>query len=239
MRFAGVIVGMVVAAILLGLLALTRLLVPEPPMTQLEIREVELASLPDPPPPPPEDPPPEDPPPPPALVEISAVPDASRIAMPKANAPRDLTLPVDPFALDLAPAPLPKPAPRKVVRQTRPAVTAPTPAPRKAKPKPAPPAPAKSHYQVGELDGKPRLLRHGSAVFPSSLARRGVTSGTVVFEVELSTGGSVRVRRVVSATDNDLVAAARRVAKSAKFTAPKRQGRPVKAILNWPITIRK
>ena len=106
------------------------------------------------------------------------------------------------------------------------------------------PAPAralavKSHYQANELDGTPRLLRHGSASFPSSLARQGVTRGTVTFEVELSTSGSVSIRRVASSTHPELVAAARRVASGARFTPPKKNGQPVKAIMRWPIVIEK
>ena len=104
---------------------------------------------------------------------------------------------------------------------------------------PAPPPVAKSHYSTSELDGTPRLLRHGSATFPSSLARQGVSRGTVVFEVELSTEGSVSVRRVVSSTHTELVEPARRVASCARFTPPKRNGEAVKAIMRWPIIIEK
>ncbi len=147
----------------------------------------------------------------------------------------DITLPVEDFHADLAPAPLP---------------VAPTPKPvrvdhskqffkKEQNYKPAPPPVAKSHYSTSELDGTPRLLRHGSATFPSSLARKGVSRGTVVFEVELSTSGSVSVRSVVSSTHPELVAPARRVAASARFTPPKRNGEAVKAIMRWPIIIEK
>ena len=98
---------------------------------------------------------------------------------------------------------------------------------------------ANSQYGISELDGTPRLLRHGSAAFPSSLARQGVSRGTVVFEVELSTSGSVIVRSVVSSTHPELVAPARRVASGARFTPPKRNGKAVKAIMRWPIIIEK
>ena len=85
----------------------------------------------------------------------------------------------------------------------------------------------------------PQLLAHGSAVFPSSLARRGVRRGTVVLEVEIATSGAVRVRRVVSSTHPELVAPARRVAAGARFTPPKHRGKVVKAVMRWPITIQK
>ncbi|MEP4078253.1 energy transducer TonB [Haloferula sp.] len=234
MKLPSAVVGIVVAGMLLALLGLTRLLVPSGEVKELEIREIEISALPEPPPPPPEEPPPDAPPPPPSLTEISEVPDPTRVPVPKAEVPMDLTAPVDPFFTDIKPAPLPKPVVRKAP---------PKPASRSvSKPKAVrpPPAPvAKSYYGVSELDGKPRLLRHGSAAFPSSLARKGVTSGTVTFEVELSTSGSVKIRRTVSATHQELVSPARRVASSARFTPPTRGGQRVKAVMRWPITIRK
>ena len=233
MRFSGTIVGILMAGALLALLGLTRLLVPVQKTVDLEIREIDITTLPEPPPPPPEEPPPEAPPPPPSLTQISQVPDPTRVAVPKADVPLDLKMPVDSFFTDVEPAPLPQPVVRKAPPAPRPKPT--------VQPRPkAPPAPvAKSHYSIGELDGKPRLIRHGSAQFPSSLARRGVSQGTVVFEVELSERGRVSVRRVISASHSELVAPARRIASSASFTAPTRRGQRVKAIMRWPITLRK
>lgn len=236
MKIANLSIGLAVAALLLALLGLTRLLVPEMDVPELEIREIDLSTVPEPPPPPPEEPPPDAPPPPPSLTTVTDVPDPTRVPVPKADVPLDLSMPVDPFFTDVEPAPLPQP----VVRKARPK-PAPTPAKPSPRPRPkAPPAPvAKSHYNVRELDGKPRLIRAGSAAFPSSLARRGVNQGTVVFEVELSTSGSVRVRRTLSSTHSELVSAARRVASGSRFTAPTRNGQRVRAIMRWPITIRR
>ncbi|MFC7338330.1 energy transducer TonB [Haloferula chungangensis] len=238
MRLPSTVVGIVIAGMLLAVLGLARLLVPEVKEAELELREVEISALPEPPPPPPEEPPPDAPPPPPALTEVTHIPDPTRVPVPKAELPMDLTMPVDPFFTEVEVAPLPQPKPQPVRRRP---VAKPQPSSRPSTTtKPRPPAPvAKSHYNISELDGKPRLIRHGSAVFPSSLARKGVTSGTVVFEVELSTSGSVSIRRVISSTHADLVSAARRVASSAKFTSPTRNGQRVKAIMRWPVTIRK
>lgn len=234
MKLPSAVVGIVVAGMLLALLGLTRLLVPDGMVEELEIREVEISALPEPPPPPPAEPPPDAPPPPPSLTELSELPDPTRVPVPKAEMPMDLKLPVDPFFTDVEPAPLPKP----VVRREPPRVSA-KPATKPAAVRPPPAPVAKSYYNIGELDGKPRLLRHGSAAFPSSLARQGVTSGTVTFEVELSTSGGVSIRRVVSSSHPDLVSPARRVAASARFTPPTRGGQRVKAVMRWPITIRK
>ncbi len=226
-------IGIGMAALLLVVLALTRWWVTEVKIVDIDLREVELAAPEEPPPPPEEEPPPEVPPP-PSLSEVSEVPDPTRVPIPKAEVPLDVRMPVDTFFADVAPSPLPQPV---VVRRPAPAPSRPAAPVRR--PTPPPPPKAKSHYSMNELDSRPRLLRHGSAVFPSSLARRGVTSGTVTFEVELSQSGGVSVRRVVSSSHSELVGPARRVASGARFTRPTKNGKPVKAIMRWPITIRK
>ena len=219
---------------MLAVLGFARIFVVSADVPDLTIREVQTVLFDPPPPPPPmEEQPPDAPPPPPTLTNLSTLPDPSRVPVPQADVPMDITLPVENFYTDLAPAPLPtasKPfehskqffKKEQNYRRT-----------------PPPPPIAKSHYSTSELDGTPRLLRHGSATFPSSLARQGVSRGTVVLEVELSTSGSVSVRRVVSSTHPELVAPARRVAASARFTPPKRNGEAVKAIMRWPIIIEK
>ena len=234
MNFKSTVIGLAASAFLLAVLGFARIFVVSADVPDLTIREVQTVLFDPPPPPPPmEEQPPDAPPPPPTLTNLSTLPDPSRVPVPQADVPMDITLPVENFYTDLAPAPLPtasKPfehskqffKKEQNYRRT-----------------PPPPPIAKSHYSTSELDGTPRLLRHGSATFPSSLARQGVSRGTVVFEVELSTSGSVSVRRVVSSTHPELVAPARHVAASARFTPPKRNGEAVKAIMRWPIIIEK
>jgi periplasmic protein TonB len=235
LNFKSTIIGLAASALLLAVLGFARIFVVSADVPDLAIREIEVTFEPPPPPPPPEEPPPDAPPPPPTLTNLSTLPDPSRVPIPQADLPMDITMPVENFHADLAPAPLPvAPEPIRTkhpqqffkkeenYRRT-----------------PPPPPVAKSHYDANELDGTPRLLRHGSATFPASLAGQGVSRGTVVLEVELSTAGSVSVRRVVSSTHPDLVAPARRVASGARFTPPKRNGEAVKAIMRWPIIIEK
>jgi protein TonB len=236
LKFKSTIIGLAASALLLALLAFARIFVVTAEVPDLSIREVETVIFdPPPPPPPPEEPPTDAPPPPaPTLTNLSTLPDPSRVPIPQADVPMDITMPVETFHTDLAPAPLPiSPEPVRVDHSKQFFK-------KEQNYKPAPPPPvAKSHYSTSELDGNPRLLRHGSATFPSSLARKGISRGTVVLEVELSTSGSVSVRRVISSTHPELVAQARRVAASARFTPPKRNGQAVKAIMRWPIIIEK
>jgi len=230
------IIGILASAFLLAVLGLARLFVVDPNVPDLEIREIETIVFEPPPPPPPQETPPTAPPPPPALTSVSSLPDPTRVPIPQAQVPMDITAPVENFFTDLAPAPLPvapKPSP------PRPRSSSEQLFKKEENYRPAPTPVKKSIYDSSELDGTPRLLRHGSASFPSSLARKGVRSGTVVFEVELSTSGSVSIRRVVSSTHPELVDPARRVASGARFTQPMHNGKPVKAVMRWPITIQK
>jgi protein TonB len=217
--------GVISAAAVLLLLVAARMLVARAEISDLEIREIEISTEPEPPPPPPPEEPPPLQPPPPALTQVEAVADPLRVPVPKADAPVDVTMPVDAFFTEIAPAPLP------VTERPRSSPSATRPAP----PKPV----AKSRFSLSELDGRPRLLRHPSVAFPRELASRGVRSGTVVLEVELSTSGSVSVRKVLSTSHPELVAPARRVAAGSRFTSPKRNGQPVKAVMRWPITIQQ
>jgi TonB family protein len=234
LNFKSTIIGLAASALMLALLGFARIFVVSADVPDLTIREVQTVLFDPPPPPPPmEEQPPDAPPPPPTLTNLSTLPDPSRVPVPQADVPMDITLPVENFYTDLAPAPLPT-ASKPVVHSKQFFKKE-----QNYRRTPPPPPIAKSHYSTSELDGTPRLLRHGSTTFPSSLARQGVSRGTVVLEVELSTSGAVSVRRVVSSTHPELVAPARGVASSARFTPPKRNGEAVKAIMRWPIIIEK
>ncbi len=83
----------------------------------------------------------------------------------------------------------------------------------------------KSSYPPSRLDSKPRMLRQGRFTWPRGV--RG-TKGSVALLLEIGVSGKVRVVRVISTTDAKLVNAARRVASNSRFTAPKYKGVAVK-----------
>jgi protein TonB len=233
MHFRSILIGLVAAGALVCVLAISRLMVAEQESPDLIVRELDVieAEPPPPPPPPPDEPPPE-PPPTPAIAELADTPDPTLVPVPRAEIPLDVRMPVDTFFSDLPPAPLP-------VATAPPPRADPPPLQPPPKRPPPPPPPVRDSYSVGELDATPRLLRHGSAAFPAALARRGVNSGTVVLEVSLSPRGAVSVRRVITSTHPELVDGARRIAASARFTPPTRNGQAVTAVMRWPITINR
>ena len=234
MKLKSIILGIAVTTVLLGVLVATRMMVLSTKVAEFEIREIETVSLPEPPPPPQEEPVDEDipPPPPPALADLAVSPELSQPALPVVNMLVNPRLAVDTFFTDQPPAPLPvvsRPKPRPVAKPTMKAPVRPT-------IKQAPPKP-KSQYSLGELDKKPRLVRNPSVTFPRSI--RNATSGRVVVRVAILPSGKSQFLSVSSSTHPELIPLARRIANGSRFTPPTRQGKAVKAVMTWPITIKK
>jgi len=232
-KLKSIFLGIASVAVLLALLVATRMMVLRDDTPEFEIREIDTVSLPEPPPPPAEEIP-EDlpPPPPPALADLRVSQDVSQPAMPVVPLKIDPRLAVDTFFTDAPPSPLPavqRPKPRPV---TKPRIKA----PRRPRLKPAPPKP-KSQYALGELDQKPRLLHNPSVTFPRSI--RSTNRGRVLVRVAIFPSGKSRYLSLISSTHPALVPLARRIANGSRFTPPMRHGKPVKAVMTWPIIIKK
>lgn len=234
MSLKSISLGIAFTAVLLAVLVATRLMVLTPVEHEFEIREVETVSLPEPPSPPAETLPVEKtpPPPPPALVDLRSTPDVSQVALTISHQSVDPRLSIDTFFTDQTPAPLPVIA--KPVPETRPEISIKsptTPTMDSAAPEPI------SEYSLGELDQQPRLLRNPSVVFPRSI--RDADSGRVVVRVAILPSGRSEFVSVVSSTHDELIPLAQRIAEGSRFTPPTRQGKAVKAVMTWPITIKK
>lgn len=234
MTFKSIITGIAITAVLLAMLVATRLMVLSPVEHEFEIREIETVTLPEPPSPPEQQLPSEDvpPPPPPALTNLRPALDMTQPVLLVNNQIVDPRLSIDTFFVDQPPAPL-----AEKLEVVRPVVTEST---IKAKPQPqvspALPQP-KSEYSLGELDQQPKLLRYPSVIFPRSI--KDANSGSVVVRVAISASGRSDFVSVVSSTHDDLVPLAKRIASGSRFTPPTRQGKAVKAVMTWPITIKK
>lgn len=235
------IAALLLTLLLLGFLVLLRVL-NAPAAPDQELRRVEVAperALPPPPPPPPAPPDtPDAPPPPPAPVPLPRLElrlDDSVPALKASVDPlQDVRLDVSMFDLEVRSAPsLARPGP--VAPRSSPKIAS-GPSPQVAALSTAPPM--RSTYDAGELDGTPRLRNHPSASFPAELLRQGIREGRVVLEVQISTSGSVSVRRVLSSNHPLFSEKARAIASGARFTTPTKNGRPVTAIYRWPIVIR-
>lgn len=234
MKIASIVLGSAVTAVLLLALVVTRLMVLVPVKEEIEIRDVETVTLPEPPVPPVEEIPEEDVPPPPplAVTDLRITENLSQPALPVALTKVDPRLAVDTFFTDQLPAPLPtfaKPRPRPVVKRSSPKPKRPT--IKRQLPKP------KSEYALSELDRKPRLIRNPSVTFPRNI--RDARSGRVVVRVAILPSGRSQYLSTISSTHSALLPLARRIANGSRFTSPTRHGKPVRAVMIWPIIIKK
>jgi TonB family protein len=223
-----IITGSVITAILVSVLAATRLIKVESDAPDLLLYEIEEITMTPPPEPPVEEELEEEeesvetlPQAPIPALDLIADASIDSAPLPLTTATFDPSLAVDPFAIDREPSELPvakapsRPQPTKIG----------TAKPRMIKP-PAPPRESvKSHYTPSDLDRNPQELRKGSFTWPSNA--RG-SSGSVKLLLEINTSGQVTVISVLSSTDPILINAAKRVASNSRFTSPTYQGKPVK-----------
>jgi len=234
MFLKSIFTGTLITAILVSVLAATRLMDNHSEVPDLTIYEIETITMSA-----PEEPPLEEeleeeiaeslPQAPIPALDLISDPTTDSVALPLTTATFDPELSVSSFEIDREPAELPvakiaKPQPKrskakKYVPSSKP----------KVKSRPKPPAPprevVKSHYSSGELDSTPRALRQGSFHWP--LSAKG-TTGTVKLLLEINTSGRVKVLSVLSSTDPKLVSPAKRVATGSRYTSPTYRGRPVK-----------
>jgi len=235
-----VMTGVAVTVILISVLAASRLIREQAVDDKQEIVEIETLINPEEEPPleeledePQEEEVVEDITPPIPALDLMISPELDAPALPISSVKFNPTMSVDIMAIDRAPAPLPV---KKVVRKIAPKKVKPkAKAKPKYKPKPTPkptpkpkykPPTLKSYYQPSELDGRPREIRQGSFTWPS---RAKGTSGTVSLYIEISSSGRVTVLSVRSSTDPALSEAAKKLARSSRYTAPKKNGKAVKA----------
>jgi TonB family protein len=97
---------------------------------------------------------------------------------------------------------------------------------------------ASSLFSSSELDGQPRLLNRPNVMYPPNLRKKGVEEGRVVLEVMINGAGKVTVRRVISSSLPDFIPTAKSFASRARFSPPKKDGRIVNAVFNWPLLFR-
>ena len=166
------------------------------------------------------------------------------LSFPQVDLAQPLDVEIEVFQPSRAPAELSAPNPQKTISKpttkpiTKPLASVKKPSQTSSK---APPRRIEAEIQsvspvgIGDLDGKPTLVRRGRLVWPRSL--RSIRPGVVTLRVELDTKGRVRVLNVISSPHPALSAAAKKFASSCRYTVPRQAGVPVKARFPWPIQI--
>ena len=226
------LVGRFASAVFLVLLLLTFMILMRlldakrlPERTIRTMETVDELALPPPPPleiqltPPP-------PPPPPSLPRLEIeIEDISQPLVATLDPQIDLTMKNVEFELESIPVDQPD-----VLAVKIPVDAIPSP---KILPKPV----IRGPVSIGDLDSRPRLINRPSTRYPSALLRRGIRIGNVVLEVTISTNGRVKVRNVLSSSHPELTKMATSFASRARFSIPKKDGKPVEAIYRWPMTL--
>lgn len=97
---------------------------------------------------------------------------------------------------------------------------------------------AQMTFASADLDTQPKLVNKPTVTFPASQRKAGITQAKVVLEVLISSGGVVTVKRVLESPHDEFTAMARSFATRARFTPPKKDGRPVNALFRWPLILK-
>lgn len=101
------------------------------------------------------------------------------------------------------------------------------------------PSRARMVFTLSDLDSKPKIIsRPNFSRFPKSLSEQGVKEGKVKLEVYITSTGTIRVRRMVDCTHEELVEIARSIASKSRFTPPQKDAREVESVFYWTLVIR-
>ena len=92
-----------------------------------------------------------------------------------------------------------------------------------------------SGFGLSELDEKPRLLTRPMVRFPQNLRERGISRVFVELDVMIDEGGRVFLREILKNPHPQLNSEIRTLLQRVRFTAPKKSGRPVRAVFIWPV----
>lgn len=92
-------------------------------------------------------------------------------------------------------------------------------------------------FGFDQLDQIPHITGYGRIKYPRSLQRRGV-EGYVELLIVIDPSGRVEVRKVLSYSHREFIAAAKAGAAATRFSPPLRNGQPVRAQYAWKIEFR-
>ncbi len=227
MKLRNVIAGILITALLVVGLAVTRLLKYRQAEEVVELNEIEMVQLEKPPEPKdfeePEPEPLEQPP--PAFEDLCPVVDMQSLQLPSADVPVPINFESDLFSMEPFVV-----AQAKATAQPKPKVKRRPSKPRSTKPKP------KKPLRLGDLDAMPTKVKTGRLRWPSTSRSKMLHAK---LKVEINETGRLRLIQIVSIGDEKLRSQMPSFVRSTRFTPPTKYGKPVKAVFIWPISIKK
>ncbi len=90
-------------------------------------------------------------------------------------------------------------------------------------------------FGLNELDNIPRLLTSLKIKYPPSLVRKGIRRIDIQLDVLIDESGKVILRKIVRNPHPEFESIIQKLIKKARFTAPRKNGMPVRATFNWPL----
>lgn len=93
-------------------------------------------------------------------------------------------------------------------------------------------------FAINELDGQPRLLTPVRIEFTPEMKRDGVREILVKLHVVIDISGKVHLKAIKDNPYPKLNYGLKQLIARARFSAPKRQGKPVQAEFIWPLMLK-
>ena len=94
-------------------------------------------------------------------------------------------------------------------------------------------------FGLGELDSVPVLLTKINAVFPRSLARKGITEAKVALDIFIDEQGTVSLIAIKEMPYKELLDSINKIIRTSRFSIPTKNNQPVRARFIWPVEFKK
>lgn len=93
-------------------------------------------------------------------------------------------------------------------------------------------------FELNDLDSFPNLLTPLRVKLPTSLSRRGVNNVLIKLDVVIDIDGQVKLLNIVENPYPELNSEINKMVRNSRFSAPQKDGAPVRARFIWPIEIK-
>ena len=94
-------------------------------------------------------------------------------------------------------------------------------------------------FGLGELDSVPVLLTQIKAIFPRSLARKGIKKAKVALDVFIDEQGSITLIGIKEMPYKELLDSIHKIIRNSRFSVPTKSGQAVRARFIWPVEFKK
>lgn len=94
-------------------------------------------------------------------------------------------------------------------------------------------------FGLEQLDSVPILLTKIKAIFPRSLARKGITKAKVALDIFIDEQGSVSLIGIKEMPYKELLDTINKIIRTSRFSVPTKNNQPVRVRFIWPVEFKK